>query len=210
MNTSRISLYTADYYQSNQPAIDATATVGNIGELVTIGNYTYVSIKTGNFGSPDRQIARPLVEADMQTDLNDLRAGVINCYVMEVQDFIQVRETQLTEGEWYNPYTFTRWLDENLQKYRWTLTLIRENTDALSVSVLNPDGSFWYTAGAFIDQGDGTWTINSWDGGATVVNEEVSYEFIFGSLPITQHLIIPADIDELESNIAYGASTPNP
>ena len=206
--TSIISLYTKAYYDANKSAIDATAYVGNIGELVTIGNYTYISIKA-TYGMIPREVTRPLVDTQVQADLDDLRAGNIDQYHMLVEDFLVVREMQLTAGEWYDPYTFERWHDDNLNKERWRLILTRDGTQALSIQVMNPNGSYWYTPGAFIDQGDGTWLINSWDGGATVGDEDVYYQFIYGSLPISQILHAPAGVATYNSTIAYGGSTPN-
>ena len=198
-----VSLYTEEYYNTNKAEIDNASYCGNIVEMIEISNYIYVSIKATQYTVLDddfRTIPADMNEAIIQSDLTSLRAGTFNRYEMIVEQYLQVKEMQLADGDQYDPYTFERWHDGT--RGRWRLILTRENTNALSIKVLNDNGGYWYTPGAFINQGDGTWLINSWVADDST-NKQVNYVFISGAAEISQTLQIPGTVDSFDSHIAY-------
>jgi len=221
-DTTELSLYTQSYFNDNEAEIVGASRCGNVAELVEIANYIYVSVKASEYslvpdddrdfpvsGDPEVPLTFEEEQAIVQTDLDDLRVGTFHRYAMNVGQFSRVKNMQLTAGEWYDPYTFERWWDTGLAKERWRLILTREGTQALSIQVMTDAGAYWYTPGAFIDQGDGTWLINSWDGAGDTTGQQVNYQFIYGSAPISQILQVPGTTNSFESHISYGGSTPN-
>lgn len=201
---STISLYTEDYYEANKTDIDSSSRCGNIAELVTIDNYVYVAIKATEYpfdNEGNETDYRQYNESSLITDLDDLRAGIFSSYRMIVEEFLQVKNTQRTAGNSNDSVIFQRFTDP-VYGGRWRLTLFnRASVDAFSIKVYNNDGAFLYTPGSFIDQGDGTWVVESnyqeYDGG------DVNIDFIQGSESITQIYHIDKDLQELEWDINY-------
>ena len=194
---STIALYTPDYYNANVAAIMESSRCGNPAMLLQIDNNSYYCVKACEYNNDSRDYT----PAGLIQDLTDLRDGLFTRYVMTVEDYHTLTVTQKTEGDSTDHVRFERFTDP-IYGGRWRLILSnRDNVDAFSIKVYNKAGNYLYTPGAFIDQGDGTWMVESnyvqYDGGW------VQLDFILGSASITEVYSVPPEVSEMEWFISY-------
>jgi len=195
--SSTIALYTPEYYEANESAILANSRCGNPVKLIQLDNYTYYSVKACEYDNDLRQY-NPTTQIQ---DLTDLRDGVYKRYAMTVADFHDMTLSQKTAGDSQDHVHFERFEDPTFGG-RWRLILSnRDSVDAFSIKVYDKAGNYLYTPGAFIDQGDDTWMVESnyvqYDGGW------VQLDFILGSASITEVYSIAPEVYIVDWDIAY-------
>jgi len=197
MYYSKMAMYEPNYFKANRDAILASSSCGIPSELLQIDNYSYWCVKSTEYGDKSRDYdSKSLI-----TDLEDMRAGNFDRLAMTVADFHAVKKSKKTAGDSNDYVRFERFTDP-VYGGRWRLILSnRDSLNAFSIKVYNNDGGYLYTPGAFIDQGDGTWMVESsyteYDGG------DVNIDFISGSASITEVYHAKKDTDVYEWDITY-------
>ena len=98
-----------------------------------------------------------------------------------------------------DPFVFTRYNDT--WGWRWHMSLKRESVNALALSIKDKDGNYLYTTGALIADGQGGWYTECPAGQATTTPQDMYFEWLMGSAPISALEVYKGSKDTLEGYV---------